>query len=229
VVFRTHSVTITKQDLSAPLPCSFGPVASASFHDFFSASATTAGALIGLLFVAISVTPGKVTGATASAEHQVTAGAAFTALVDTLVFSLTALLPKASLGLVAVILGGSGLASTIALIVLLAVEHKERIRPGQVLLLLTPLGLYGLQLANGLALTGSPGDAGRISSQGGLCIVFFVYAIARAWQLVGARDPSFWPMVSALAAGRLQHPEPPRPDAPGEPAALGADPGESPS
>jgi hypothetical protein len=84
-------------------------VAPASFHDFFSASAAVAGALIGLLFVAISVTPGQVTGDTASAEHQVTAG---------------------------------------------------------------------------------------------------VYAIARSWQLVGARDPSLLPTVAALAARRLQHPEP---------------------
>jgi multidrug transporter EmrE-like cation transporter len=183
-------------------------VASASFHDFFSASATTAGALIGLLFVAISVTPGKVTGATARAEHQVTAGAAFTALVNTLVFSLDALLPRSGLSTTAIILGGAGLASTVGLGIVLFREHQDRIRPAQVILLLTPLVLYGLQLANGIGLGGSPRDVGRISSAGGLCIVFFVYAIARAWQLVGARDTSLLPAVAALAASRLQHPEP---------------------
>jgi hypothetical protein len=183
-------------------------VAPAGFHDFFSASAAAAGALIGLLFVAISVTPGKVTGDTASAEHQVTAGAAFTALVNTLVFSLAALLPGASLSTTAIALAAAGLASTAALSILLYREHQERIRLGQVILLLTPLALYGLQLANGIALGGSPRDAGSLSSAGGLSIVFFVYAIARAWQLVGARDPSLLPAVAALAASRLQHSEP---------------------
>jgi hypothetical protein len=183
-------------------------VAPAGFHDFFSASAAVAGALIGLLFVAISVTPGKVTGDTARAEHQVTAGAAFTALVNTLVFSLAALLPGSSLSTTAIALAAAGLASTAGLGILLYREHKERIRLGQVILLLTPLALYGLQLANGIALGGSPRDAGSLSSAGGLSIVFFVYAIARAWQLVGARDPSLLPAVAALAASRLQHPEP---------------------
>jgi hypothetical protein len=189
-------------------------VAPASFHDFFSASATTAGALIGLLFVAISVSPGKITGDTARAEHQVTAGAAFTALVNTLVFSLAALLPGSSLSVTAIALAAAGLASTVALSILLVREHQERIRPGQVILLITPLVLYGLQLANGVALGGSPRDAGPVSSEGGLSIVFFVYAIARAWQLVGARDPSLLPAVAALAASRLPHAQP----APAEPA-----------
>jgi multidrug transporter EmrE-like cation transporter len=183
-------------------------VAPASFHDFFSASATTAGALIGLLFVAISVTPGKVTGATASAEHQVTAGAAFTALVNTLVFALAALLPGSNLSAATIILAASGLASTVGLSILLYREHKERIRLGQIILIVTPLALYGLQLANGIALAGSPRDAGHISSEGGLSIAFFVYAIARAWQLVGARDSSLLPTVAALAASHLQRPEP---------------------
>jgi hypothetical protein len=183
-------------------------VAPASYHDFFSASATAAGALIGLLFVAISVSPGKITGETASAEHQVTAGAAFTALVNTLVFALAALLPGASLSETAIILAASGLASTVGLSILLYLEHKERIRLGQIILLITPLALYGLQLANGIALAGSPRGTGHISSEGGLSIVFFVYAIARAWQLVGARDSSLLPTVAALAASHLQHPEP---------------------
>ena len=67
-----------------------------SFHDFFSGCATIAGALIGLLFVAISVSPEKLTGDTARTDHQVRAGAAFSALVNTMVIALVALLPGAS-------------------------------------------------------------------------------------------------------------------------------------
>jgi hypothetical protein len=173
----------------------------ATFHDFFTACATVAGALIGLLFVAISVSPGKTTGPRASVEHQATAGAAFTALVNTLVFSLVALLPGGDLGLAVAILAGSGLASTVSLAVLLYRRgHRERVRRfSQVVLLVPPLALYALQLANGIGLAGSPGKTSLISSQGGLAIVFFVYAIARAWQLVGARDPGMGLTVTSLA------------------------------
>jgi hypothetical protein len=65
-------------------------VVPVSFHDFFSGCATVAGALIGLLFVALSVSPEKLTGDDARAEHQVRAGAAFSALVNTLVIALVA-------------------------------------------------------------------------------------------------------------------------------------------
>jgi hypothetical protein len=181
-------------------------VAPESFHDFFTASAAAAGALIGLLFVAISVNPGKIAGNSAAAEHQVTAGAAFTALVNTLVFALYALLPGTSLSQVAIFLAIAGLASTIGLGILLGLEHTQPIRLSQVLLLITPLVLYGLQLASGIALAGSPRSAGTISQAGSLSVIFFIYAIARAWQLVGARDTSFLPTVAGLAVTHLHHP-----------------------
>jgi hypothetical protein len=68
-------------------------VVPVSFHDFFGGCASVAGALIGLLFVALSVSPEKLTGDDVRAEHQVRAGAAFSALVNTLVIALVALLP----------------------------------------------------------------------------------------------------------------------------------------
>ena len=46
-----------------------------SAHDFFVASASVAGALIGLLFVAISVAPERVLGPEASEVHGVRAAA----------------------------------------------------------------------------------------------------------------------------------------------------------
>lgn len=70
----------------------------ASYHDFFSGCASVAGALIGLLFVALSVSQERLTGPDASAEHQVRAAAAFSALVNALVIALVGLLPGASLG-----------------------------------------------------------------------------------------------------------------------------------
>jgi hypothetical protein len=198
-------------------------VVPVSYHDFFGGCATIAGALIGLLFVAISVSPGRSAGGKASLDHQVTAGAAFSALVNTLVLALVALLPGASLGQTATVLAAIGLSSTTGLLVVLFREHQAPIRRDQVLLLVALLVLYGLELANGIALAGSPRVVSHVNSLGVLSIIFFGFAIARAWQLVGARSAHLLPTVAGLAH------RPAAPAGPGE-ADVGpaADPGASP-
>jgi hypothetical protein len=178
-----------------------------SYHDFFAGCATVSGALIGLLFVAISVSPEKLAGDTASADHQVKAGAAFSALINTLVIALVALLPATNLGPASIALAAAGLASTTGLIILLWREHKEKIRPRQVGLLVVLIVLYGLQLANAVRLDGSPRDVNAVDNQAVLAIVFFLFAIARAWQLVGARDTSLLSTVADLAQRQVRlHP-----------------------
>jgi hypothetical protein len=165
-------------------------VPPATFDAFFTGCATVAGALIGLLFVALSVSPQKLTGDDASAEHQVRAAAAFSALVNTLVVSLVALLPGASLGPVSLILAAAGLATTVGLIIVLFREHRDRIGRADVRLLAILVLLYVLQLVNGAQMGGSPHGTTGFSRLGGLAIGFFMFGIARSWQLVGARDVS---------------------------------------
>ena len=187
-----------------------------SFHDFFGGCATVAGALIGLLFVAISVSPEKLTGRIAEADHQVKAGAAFSALVNTLVIALVALLPGASLGTTVLILSAAGLSSTAGLVIVLWREHKKRVNLGAIIMLAVLLGLYGVQLANGLGLSSSPRNPGLISNQGGLVIGFFAFAIARAWALVGARDSHLLSAVAGMVRppGTGTEPDPGPPAAP---------------
>jgi hypothetical protein len=170
----------------------------ASYHDFFGSCASVAGALIGLLFVAISVSQGRLAGDRADGAHQVKAGAAFSALVNALVIALVALMPGASLGAAAVILAAAGLSTTAGLGVLLYREHAGRGRAGQVILLIVLLTLYALQLANGIALDGAPGSSRRLTSQCALSIVFFVFAITRAWELTGARDRHLLPVIAGI-------------------------------
>jgi hypothetical protein len=173
-------------------------VVPASYHDFFGGCATVAGALIGLLFVAISIFPQKLIGDKTSTDYQAKAGAAFSALTNTLVIALVALLPGASLSTAVIALAAAGLATTASLIVLLYREHM-RVRLGPVILPVILLILYGLQLANGIELSSAPGDMSRLTSLGGLAIAFFLFAITRAWQLVGAWDMSLLSTVAKMS------------------------------
>jgi hypothetical protein len=167
-----------------------------SFHDFFSGCATIAGALIGLLFVALSVSSEYLTGANARTDHQVRAAAAFSALVNTMVIALFALLPSTDLGTVAIILSAVGLGTIVALIIALLREGR-RITRGDLFMFLILLVLYGLQLANSVQLEQTPHKVSLVVNQGDLAVCFFLFGIARAWQLVGARD---FGLVSAVAS-----------------------------
>jgi hypothetical protein len=158
-----------------------------SFHDFFSGCATIAGALIGLLFVALSVTSESLSGENARTDHQVRAGAAFSALVNTMVIALFALLPTTDLGTVALIVAAAGLGTTAALIFALAREDR-RIGRGDLFMFLVLLVLYGLQLANAVELEHAPHKVSLVVNQGVLAVSFFLFGIARSWQLVGARE-----------------------------------------
>ena len=184
----------------------------ASYHDFFAGCATVSGALIGLLFVAISVSPEKLAGDRANTDHIVKAGAAFSALVNTLVLALVALMPGTGLGYTSIILAGAGLSTSAGLIVLLYREHQERIRPGQVIVLAILVLLYALELVYGILLNGSPRDVNQVGNLGTLAIFFYLFAIGRAWQLVGARDTSLLSRVTAAAQRHPDHAQPGRDD-----------------
>jgi hypothetical protein len=194
-------------------------VVPTSYDAFFSACATVAGALIGLLFVAISISPAKLSGPRAENDHQLKAAMAFSALVNTMVIALVSLLPGASLGLTVIILAAGGLSSTAGLIILLLRDTRLRVRVEQLILPAVLLALYSLQLAGGIQMGGPSPDRGHLGNLGGLCIGFFGFAIARAWALVGARDSSLLAAVVQMARGASN------PD--GKPAVPGGEAGEA--
>ena len=178
----------------------------ASYHDFFSSCATVAGALIGLLFVAVSVSRARLAGDRPDGAHQVKAGAAFSALVNALVIALVGLMPGASLGIAAVILAAAGLSATAGLGIMLYRDRAVRDRTGHVIVLIVLLTLYALQLAGGLALDRAPASSSLLSSQCALSIMFFVFAIARSWELTGARDRHLLPVITATATATATPP-----------------------
>jgi len=195
-------------------------VVPTSYYDFFAACATVAGALIGLLFVAVSISPEKISGARSSTEHQVRAGAAFSALTNALIIALIALLPGQNLGVAAISVAAVGLSSTIALAIVFYRNRQGKVRPGQLLLLAVPHFLYALEIVNGIALQGPGRRLGDLGNQGGLMIGFFVFAIARAWELVGATGSNLVATVAGMAYGAVHHEapaaEPPQAGDPGQ-------------
>jgi hypothetical protein len=157
-------------------------VVPAEFTGYFAAAATAAGVLIGLLFVAASLRQETVFGEKASGGSQVQAGSAFTSLVNSFFVSLVALIPKASLGEVAIIM---------ALISLWATARLHRQVGGKELhlvLLLLSVGAYLYQFVVGIILTITPADSNQVFTVAYLMIASFGVALTRAWALMQGRS-----------------------------------------
>jgi hypothetical protein len=157
-----------------------------------------AGTLIGLLFVAMSVSPHKDVGRRAPLNFQVQAAVAFTTLIDTLAVALVALLPGNSVGVAGVLLACAGISSTIGMAVLSLRDWPGRPHLGG-LVIIPVLGvLYICQLLNGVNLSLNTRNTAAVHLQALLVIVFFIIAIARAWQMIGARNTRVTAMISDL-------------------------------
>jgi hypothetical protein len=173
-----------------------------AYHAYFGGCASGAGTLIGLLFVAISVSPHKDVGRRAPLSFQVQAGVAFTTLIDALIVALAALIPGNSLGTASVFLACTGISSTIGMTVLSLRDWPGR-RHLWSLVIIPVLGaLYVLQLLNGINLLLRPSDPGPGHFQALLVIIFFMIAIYQAWQMIGARNTRMLATVVDLLRDR---------------------------
>jgi hypothetical protein len=182
----------------------------ASYHAFFSGCASVAGTLIGLLFVAISVTPHKHLGTKAPLAFQIQAGIAFTTLIDALIIALTALLPGTNLGTTAVVLAAVGISSTIGMTIL-ALRHRPARHQLWILTIIPGLGsLFALQLHSGISLLSHPSNTGPVDTQALLILAFFVIAIVCAWQMIGVQITGLLTVLGTLLRERSQ-PHPTRP------------------
>jgi hypothetical protein len=184
------------------------------YTEFFVATATVAGALIGLLFVAISVRPAAA-ARTAHITTRLRAVAALSAFLNTLFLSLLALRPRAGLGQVAIALGAAGLLAMLVLLVLLVAQGRDqpwRLARG-VLLVLGQGLLYAIQLADGLQLAATPTDVAEVDNLALIVIILFALGVARAWEFAGADNPSLLGAIARVvgAPGTRDDP-PPDPD-----------------
>lgn len=159
-------------------------------HDFFVASAGVAGALVGLLFVAVSVSQDRLVGSGNARVHQVRASAALTAFTNALAVSLLSLVPGHKIGPAAVAVGGAGLVFVVAS--LLSLVRGRRMGWGvlrDAAFLLGLVVVFVLELVNGIEVIDDAHDTGSMQTIAILMVVCFLIGIARAWELIGA--PSF--------------------------------------
>ncbi|HJP74774.1 MAG TPA: hypothetical protein VJ914_10925 [Pseudonocardiaceae bacterium] len=178
-----------------------------SFHDFFIGATSVAGALIGLLFVAISVAPAALTGKAEHIEQRVHAAAAMSAFLNTLMLSLLTLIPGVQLRPGVLVLSLVGTSATIALIAVVVIEAlapasrgvlSVRRRVRAVVWLAVLLGAYLTQFVNGLHLVPNQENPAQFTNQAVVIVVLFAIGVSHTWQMVGgARSPR---VVASLRA-----------------------------
>lgn len=161
-----------------------------AFTNFFIASAGAGAALVGLLFVAVSLAPEQTVTRRAPVERQAVTGSAFTALINAFFLSLVALVPHFNFGTVVVPFSCLCLATSLTQARHLLLHPKNwQSLLRRLFLVLLGVGLYGFELANGSQLLAAPASAQpAIVFELVWCIVgAFGIGLTRAWQLLGAQ------------------------------------------
>jgi hypothetical protein len=181
-----------------------------SIHDFFIASASVAGALIGLLFVAISVSVDRLAEAREGTQiHRIRASAALTAFLNALVVSLLALIPGHKIGPAAVAVAIVGFLFVLAALLSLVRQHQARWSTLREAVFLVGLVVtFVIQFIQGIEISLHPANSGAVNTVAILVALNFLAGIDRSWELIGGPQFGFGHEVVALLRG---HPRGTRP------------------
>jgi hypothetical protein len=193
-------------------------VAPADYHDFFLGSVTLGGALVGLLFVAVSVNPGGI-GERGAPAKRVQATTALAAFLSPLFISLVALLPAGNIGATAIALGSTGAFTMLSLLLVTLRRHRDVSiwpRISMIVLVAGQFTAYVIQIFLGAHLLGNSGAGGSLGSLTSLMIVFFAFGVVRTWEYVDGLPIGRWGAVRE-AARSLRHETDASPAAQAEP------------
>ena len=157
------------------------------FVNFFIASTGAGGALVGLIFVAVSIAPEHIVQASAPVERQAVAASAFSALVNAFFISLGALLPS-NPSLIVLLMSTLGLLNSLYFIRPLLLDRlnwKNALRRS--ILIVISLVIYGYEFYFGAYLYNHPGDLNALYPLCGALLGVYAIGLTRSWQLLGAR------------------------------------------
>lgn len=190
-----------------------GGMTPENLHDFFLTSGGVAGALIGLLFVVISVSQARLAERGDTQIHRVRAAAALGAFTDALAVSLFALIPEKKVGPATLVVAILGLMFIIGS--LLSLIRVRRLRWHDLLdvaFLAALFVTFVIQLIAGAQVIADPADASAVQLISILIVVCFLVGVGCAWELIGGPSVGLRHEISALA-----HHDHKRDAAPGEP------------
>lgn len=175
----------------------------AGFGSFFAACAGVAGALIGLLFVSITLAPDRTVTDRAPAQNQEAAANAFLVLANSLFISLVALIPGAGLGLITIVMAGSGIVGTMMFATNSWLQRRRQpvdgrwwFRRAMTLALLLLQGYVGVTLLT------HPDHADAVTWVAILLLGWLAIGLLRAWELLGARGHHLSDAIALLGRGR---------------------------
>ncbi len=168
------------------------------FHEFFTAAAGVAGALVGLLFVAVSVTMERMEEQGETQIHRIRAATALTAFSNALTVSLFALIPNLDVGWPTFFVSAGGVLFVLG--ALLSMFRLGLRRPGELRNALFLVGLVVLLIFQLLAAIRLINHHGAYQTISILVVFCFLIGIARSWELIGG--PSIGTFHELFTFGR---------------------------
>jgi len=147
------------------------------YDTYLAAMATAAAALIGLLFVAVSVRDDTIFGPKAMPGGEALAITAFTGLVNSGGVAVLGLIPHINIGEPAVIMAVIGIVAIVRL--------QRRLHTGRngIVLAITLLA-YAAQLAFGVLLLVDSHNSGQLINLSLIVFVTLIVSLQRAWSLL---------------------------------------------
>jgi hypothetical protein len=178
------------------------PVVPADFIPYFSTSASAAAALVGLLFVAVSIAPESSLARSAPTERRAMAVGAFTGLLNAFFISLSALVPHVEF---AGPLLGIAISSLISTFISMGLLVRRRGPSSPLRHLFIPLAgfvIYGLEIGVcALPLMQTPTTVTPFIWLAFLLFGVYGVALARAWQLMAGVPAALAARVRAAQEG----------------------------